>query len=200
MSVKLIKMALAGFSQVIRTHTTGTGATEVVPPGATSVLIELWGPGGDGGDGDPSPGQGGGGGGGGGYCSRTAACAGGDTLTYTVGTNDPTDTTVSGTLTGGGAISMTANNGVDGSSPGTGGAGGLASGGTTNLQGQAGSDGTSDPSIGGGGGDAPLGGLGGGGGIGAGGPGSAPGGGGGGSGNSGAPGAGAGGQVRFTYT
>lgn len=193
-------LSSAGFSTLIRTYTSGTGATETVPDGAVSVLIEVWGPGGDGGDGSPSPGQGGGGGGGGGYCSRSAACAGGDTLTYTVGTDDPTDSTVSGTLTGGGAISMTANTGVDGSTPGTGGAGGLASGGTTNLQGQPGSDGTADPSIGGGGGDAPLGGLGGGGGTGAGGSGTTPGGAGGGSGNTGAPGTGASGQIRFTYT
>lgn len=195
MSVRLIKMALKGFSGQINTYTTGTAATENVPFGAVSVLIEVWGPGGDGIDGDPSPGQGGTGGGGGGYCSRTAACAGGDTLTYTVGTDDPTDSTVSGTLTGGGAISMTANNGVDG------GAGGTASGGTTNLSGQAGEIGSSDPSIGGAGGNSGDGsGLGGNGGSGAGTPGGAPGGGGGGSGNTGAPGNGARGQVRFTYT
>jgi hypothetical protein len=146
-----------GFSPRTVTYNSGSG-TETAPSGATNVVITLWGPGGSGGDGDPSPGQGGGGGGGGGYSTRSAACAGGNSLSYAVGVVGTSNTTVSGTLTGGGSISMSANRGTAGSSPGLGGAGGTASGGTTNTTGTAGDDGSSDPSIGGNGGASPNGG------------------------------------------
>lgn len=69
---------------VIRTYTTGTGATEIVPTGATNVVIECWGaPGG--GSGGSSGSNTGTGGASGGYSRSSYACSGGQTILYTAG-------------------------------------------------------------------------------------------------------------------
>lgn len=185
-------MRKKGFAPVVRTYDSGSG-NDVAPTGATQVFMECFGPGFNGTDGAPDPGPGGDGGGGGGYCSRTAPCAGGDTLAYNVGVVGSSNSTLSGNLTGFGAVNMSANRSTSR-------IGGTATGGTTNTSGTDGTIGTSEPSIGGPGGNCPNGGTGGSGGTGAGGAGTHPGGGGGGSGRTGAPGAGAAGRVRLTYT
>jgi len=181
------------FATVVRTYSTGAGATDTVPTGASSVIIEAWG-GGASGEKD-SVGGPGTGGGGGSYCSRTIACIGGNTLTYTVAqsvagasTNGPGTngnlSSVTGTVSGG-SVTMTANGG---SSGGTGGFGGSATGGTVNTNG---ADALNEV---GGAGAGPGGGSGGG--LNAAGN---PLGGGGGGATAGSSGQGARGQVQFTY-
>ena len=64
-------------------YTSGSGVAEPVPAGATQVRIRVYGGGGSGSSGIPNNWSGGGGGGGG-FCLRNAACAGGNTLTFTV--------------------------------------------------------------------------------------------------------------------
>jgi hypothetical protein len=114
----------ANFGTVINTYTTGTGATETVPSGATAVVIELWG-GGGGGSRDNAGGIGTGGGSGA-YCKKTQSVSGG-TFTYTVGTAGVGKVTTDGNGTSAGTAStitspaLTANGGnpglVSGASP-----------------------------------------------------------------------------------
>lgn len=192
-----------GFTPVTRTYTSGTGATETVPTGATSVTITVDGGGGSGGYNSSALG---GGGGGGGRSVLTIAVTGGNTFTYTVGssvagraTNGAGTTGNASSVTGtpsGGSVSMTANGGAGGQVN-NGGAGGTATGGTTNTSGSAGdagiADGAGGNGAGGGAGGSYLGTI----------NGSPPGGGGGGSGvdaGSVTSGSGARGQISFAYT
>lgn len=142
------------------TYNSGAAQTETVPAGATSVTIELVGPGGNGANGNSAP-PGGGGGGGGGYVLHTMPVVPGGTLTYTVGTISGVDTTVSsGTLS---APSLRAGSGTDGTSSAAGGAagtGGVATGGLVNVNGTDGSPGSAGNGGAGGAGAAPLGGAG----------------------------------------
>lgn len=127
-------------------RTSGTGATETIPFGATNVVIEVLGWGGQGGlivfDGVDN--WGGGGGGSGGYGRSSYSCNGGQTLTYTVPTSLGNVTVSSGTLS---VTTMTANSGSsgqDGTISGTaaGGNGGTVTGGNqVNTAGNAGSSG-----------------------------------------------------------
>jgi hypothetical protein len=129
----LVLLMNNGFAPVLHVYTTGTAATETVPSGATTCIIEAWGSGGQGGQahtGDP-----GGGGGAGGYCrtSFNAASNNGKTLTYTVGQPSGNNSTVAdGTASG--LATMTADGGGAGGVGSAGGApggtGGSASGGT----------------------------------------------------------------------
>lgn len=187
-------MAGAG-GPVTRIHTSGTGFTETVPAGVSSVTITLDGPGGAGAM--DILGSTPGGGGGGARCTRTIAVTPGQTLLCTVGpavVGRNTDgygatsvaTTVSGTLSGG-VVNMSAGPGTGGgpSDPGT---GAIATGGTSNI---AGSDGFIPD--GGNGASGALGGT-------SGSPaGAAPGGGGLGK-FGGTSGAGARGQIKFEYS
>lgn len=119
-----------------RTYTTGTSATETVPNGATTVVIEAFGAGGGGGGGRSGcSGNGGGGGGGGGYVRSSYACSGGQTIAYTVpaggtnggiganGGNGSGSVVASGTLS---ITTMTAPGGGGGIAGSSGGAGGAA--------------------------------------------------------------------------
>jgi hypothetical protein len=134
------------FVPVTRTYTSGTGATETVPTGATSVVVTVTGGGGAGGYNSFTLG---GGGGGGSQAIKTIAVTGGNTFTYTVGnavlgrtTNGfgsaGQASTVSGTVSGG-SVSMTAGAGGGGGTNNGGSAGG-ASGGDTNNAGNNGDD------------------------------------------------------------
>lgn len=143
------------FTPVTRTYTTGTGATDTVPTGATSVTIRVVG---GGGSGAKDSVNGAGGGGSGGYALRTIAVSGGQTFTYTVGQggagvsvdqtngNSGGDSTVTGTVTGG-SVSMTGGGGERGYTGLVPGAGGTASGGSTNTPGNAGSGGNAGASV-----------------------------------------------------
>ncbi len=186
------------FIPITNTYTTGTAATENVPPGAVSVTIKVSG-GGASGNASSSPL----GGGGGAECILTIAVVGGS-LTYTVaasairrfglGSNLPGNqgnaSSVSGTVAGG-TVNIIANGGDAPTAAGTGAAGGTGSGGNTNTPGSAGTSTT------GGAGATPDGGSGG---V-IGGAGLAPGGGGGpAADNNSNSGAGARGQISFAYT
>jgi len=133
-------------TSLLRIYTSGSGATETIPVGATNVIIEVWGSGG-GGAGQQGAGSlihDGGGGGAAGYCrtSKTLTSANwGQTLHYTVGAqsivtgNGNASSASSGTLS---ITTMTANGG-SGTTTNAGGAGGTASGGTAaNVTGNAG--------------------------------------------------------------
>lgn len=183
------------FVTVVRTYSSGSGLTETVPTGATSVIIEIWAGGGAGGRDAANVG---GGGGGGSYSKKTISVIGGNTMTYSVAAsvlgrstdglgNTGNQSTVTGTVAGG-SVNMTALGGSGGDILTTAGSGGSASGGDINTSGGNGSLAT------GGTGAGPGGGIGGG-------TGSAgnPLGGGGGGVLSGTSGAGARGQVQFTY-
>jgi len=141
---------------VTHIYTTPGTATETIPAGVTTLVIEVWGGSGGGGSGVnggfPTF-TGGGGGGSGGY-SRTSINVSGQatkTMQYTVGAAGAVSSSgglsqvVSGTFT---LTTMTANGGAGGgnASPGvggTGGPGGSASGGTAvNTTGNAGTAGT----------------------------------------------------------
>jgi hypothetical protein len=135
------------FVPITVTRTSGTGATETVPTGATSVRIRVGGGGGAGGCRGSV--DSGGGGGEGGFCESTIAVIGGNTMTYTVGAavagrstvgsgTNGNSSSVSGTVSGG-SVSMTANGGAGGGLL-AGGAGGTASGGSTNTTGAPGED------------------------------------------------------------
>jgi hypothetical protein len=81
-----IRQSAFTFTPVTRTYTSGTGATETAPAGATNVIIAVWGGGGGGAGGWFSDvDESGGGGGAGGYSETSVAISGGQTLTYTVG-------------------------------------------------------------------------------------------------------------------
>ena len=94
--------------------------TCTVPAGASSVLIEAWGPGGNGGFGSRSPALAAGGGGGGSYCGATFAVTAGGVLTID-------SMSANASVTGNGISGMTANGGTAGSSN-AGGQGGSTSG------------------------------------------------------------------------
>lgn len=145
-------MAAAGgpaFTPLLRVYAGGTGATETAPAGASSVTIELWGGGGGGRKGTVAPVIGNGGGSGGNVRS-TYGIAGGQTLTYTIGTGgkgqDATaaaagigSSVSSGTAT---ITTMSAGGGGQGGTS-TRGTGGTATGGTdANVVGNVG---TADP-------------------------------------------------------
>lgn len=189
------------FVPVTRTYTSGTGATETVPTGATLVVITVDGGGGAGGYNATTQG---GGGGGGSQAIKTIAVAGGDTFTYTVGASvtgrttqgsgsNGNASTVSGTVSGG-SVSINAGAGLGGSFI-AGNLGGTATGGDTNTDGNPGDDGV-DGGQGGSSASGAPGGF----------PaeaGTSPGGGGGGSGldvGELRSGAGARGQISFSYT
>lgn len=189
------------FTPVTRTYTSGTGATETVPTGATQVVITVDGGGGAGGYNATTQG---GGGGGGSQAVKTIAVVGGNTFTYTVGnavlgrTTQGTGSTgqastVSGTVSGG-SVSINAGAGFGGSFI-AGNLGGTATGGDTNTDGNPGDDGV-DGGQGGSSASGAAGGF----------PaeaGASPGGGGGGSGldvGELRSGAGARGQISFSYT
>jgi hypothetical protein len=131
------------FTPVTRTYTTATTATETIPVGATTVVIECFGATGLGAHGDGS--FKGGGGGSGGYSRTSHACSGGQTLSYVVGQAASSGSSVSsGTLA---ITTMTGPLGGNGSigsgSSGTGGAAGATgTGGTAaNSVGNAGATG-----------------------------------------------------------
>ncbi len=143
-------------SSLIRIYTTPGTATETIPSGYSTVLIEAGGGSGGGGNGVSGGGgtfTGGGGGGAPGYCrtSKSVSGAGTQTMQYTVGAAGATNgagglsQVVAGTFS---ITTMTANGGAAGgiASPGvggTGGAGGTASGGSvTNITGNSGTAGT----------------------------------------------------------
>lgn len=160
-------LALGGATPgVTRIYTTPGSATETIPSGFTTVVIEVWGAGGAGGDrfGDDSADAGGGGGGSGGY-SRTSISvsgAGTQTMAYTVGTGGvaagaagTASSVSSGTFV---VTTITANGGAAGTSatslsaPGSGGTGGTATGGTViNTGGNVGANGQSNAGGGAGG-------------------------------------------------
>ena len=186
------------FTPLTRTYTTGTGATETVPAGATTCVITVWGGGGAGGARASAQG---GGGGGGGYVVKTVTVSGGQTFTYTVGPLRTGPTSAGGSLNGnqstvvngtGPAVNLAAGGGGSGGTT-TAGNAGTATGGDTNTPGVAG---TITPANGGasGGGAA--------GGTGDGGDGATPGGGGAGGNIAGfgKGGNGARGQVSFAYS
>src|SRR6185369_7180977 len=132
------------FTPVTHTYTSGTGSTETVPAGATSCVITVHGGGGGGGMKLSATG---GGGGGGSRVIKTVAVSGGQTFTYTVGTNAAGAPTQGSSGTAGRASTVTSaspaiNLNAGGGGPGTftptGGAGGTATGGDTNTSGVAG--------------------------------------------------------------
>lgn len=198
------------FSPFANTYTTGTGATETIPGGATTLLIEIWAPGGGGGDGGTDPD---GAGGGGAYCAKTVSivASGGKTLTYTVtagavhgtGTTSGDCTVVNGTFST--SVNMTAHaGGAVATTNNPGGGGGTATGGDTNTSGSAGISGGNSSTPTGGNNNGPGGGTGGTAGVHSGanaGNGNPPGGGGGGGGGGGSIGGNGGtGQIRFNYS
>lgn len=130
----------SSFTPVLHIYTNGLNATETIPAGATSVVIENWGGGGGGGYYYPT--SLGGGGAAGGYCrtSMNVSSQNGKTFKYTTGgpgasqTNagNPGNSGGSGTVTAGtvtGFTTMTANGG-NGGEYATGASGGTATGGT----------------------------------------------------------------------
>lgn len=187
------------FDPVTRTYTTGTGATETVPAGASQVLITMHGGGSSGAFRNQST-PGANGGGGAAYLAKTIAVTGGNTMTYTVGAggavrttlgqNSGTASQVSGTVFGG-SLTLVAGGG-------SGLNGGTASGGDTNTNGDGGVTGEPGVSNGAGGSAAPPGG--GSGGSANGGNAGFPGGGGGGGNIPDQGGAGGGGRITFYYT
>lgn len=132
----------ASFHAVTNSHSSGTGATETVPVGATQLVIECWGggQGSQGGTGIPLSS----GGNAAGYSKKTLTLTPTDwskTFTYTVGGGGTGGTSGGGGGGSGGAstvangtdsqsVSMTANGGSSGG-------GGTATGGTTNTTGAA---------------------------------------------------------------
>lgn len=119
------RLVYVAFTSAQHTYASGSGI-EIVPPGATQVVIEVWGPGGTGGYGLGSvathSAQSGPGGAAGGYCRSVYSCVGGQTLNYSVGITYEADSTVtSGSLA---VTAMQANGGDEGPN-----GGGTASGG-----------------------------------------------------------------------
>ena len=127
------------FTTAQHTYSAASG-TEIVPTGATQVVIELWGLGGTGAYGTGSTAQHnatyGAGGQAGGYCRSVYACSGGQTLNYALTTAyQQASTVTSGTL---GITAMTAVGGAQAS----GSAYGTASGGNqANISGALGAPG-----------------------------------------------------------
>lgn len=142
--ISALAISATGFAQTSVPYT--SSGPFVVPPGVTSVTIEVVGAGGDGGF------NGGGGGGGGGYAIGTYTVTPGATFTVTVGNNGM------GGLGGSTSVDMliAASGGENGSSGGAspGGTGGIGINGSTNRTGGAGGNGTYTYFGGGGGGAA----------------------------------------------
>jgi hypothetical protein len=140
----------AKFAPVVRTYTTGTAATETIPPGCSSVTIEVWG--GSASGGTANGGSQGGGGASGSYTRTVVSLIGhtGATFTYTVGPGGAgsTGTNVAGhagtasSVSGALITSMNApaGNGGQGGGTGTGGTpGGVGTGGNAaNTNGNSG--------------------------------------------------------------
>jgi hypothetical protein len=132
------------FTPVVHAYTSGSG-TETVPTGASTLVDTCWGGGGAGEAKNVSVGSGGGGAA---QFIKTLGVTGGNTLSYAIGVGgtalfsgfgagtNGTDSTVSGTVSGG-SISADAGGGVAGSVS-AGGAGGTATGGDTNTSGATG--------------------------------------------------------------
>lgn len=137
------------FTPVLDLYSNQSSMVETIPSGASQVVIEIWGGGGQGGAQYNIPTQvnnGGGGGGAGGYSKKTYSISSsnwGQTMDVSA-TTAATDVVVSsGTFS---ITTLTAHQGAIGGAagptdPGTGGAGGTASGGSTNTSGGDGSDG-----------------------------------------------------------
>ena len=104
---------------ITHTYTTGSSATETVPAGGyVQLIIEGYGPGGDGADKNSVSCADGGGGGGGAYFKKTYVLVSSDagkTLTYTVGTASGTATTTTTANLANGSAVLTANSGASGS-------------------------------------------------------------------------------------
>lgn len=169
----------------------GTSGNETVPSGASQLVVEGEGSGGNGFD-SPTTNNGRGGGGGA-YVKKTVAIVASDwgkLLAYVSGSGSGVDTTITINGLNAAPSNLTAHTGSDGTGISSGGAGGTASGGDTNTSG------TSAASVTGGAGAATLGGAGGGQGA----EGTIPGGGGGGNRNSNGAGAGAVGRIKFAWT
>jgi hypothetical protein len=136
---------------VTHTYATAvTNATETIPIGATTCVIEVWGASGGGGC-TASGITAASGGGSGGYSRTSVSVTGGKTFTYTVGVGGPAATNPGVGVTGGlssvvagtQAITTITDNGGAGGSASIGGAGGAASGGTAaNTTGNSGSNAT----------------------------------------------------------
>ena len=131
---------------LVRSYTTGTGATETVPAGASMVKMTVDAGGAAGAFDNISYEPGGGGGGS--RAVKSIAVIPGDTLTYTVGAiragrssygigGNGNPSSVSGTVSGG-TVAMTAGGGLGGRLAGLGGFGGTASGGDVNSIGSQG--------------------------------------------------------------
>lgn len=144
MRVKLLSTTGSGFEPVTHLYSSGSG-TETIPPGATTLTVEVFGASGAGGNEwtdnqvfppATAPGTGGGSGG----LSRSVfnvSGKGGETLAYSVGAPGSATTVSSGTFS---LSTMTANSGGGGTSASSpGGTAGTASGGTAvNVSGTAG--------------------------------------------------------------
>jgi hypothetical protein len=125
-----------GFTPVTNTYTTGSGATETIPVGASFCTTSIVGAGGSG---STQSGANFSGGGGGGYCvTGPFAVTGGNTLTYSVGVGGAGVSSGSGNagtlslvVSGTQVITTMSAGGGGGGTSVVGGAGGVASGGTT---------------------------------------------------------------------
>jgi hypothetical protein len=130
------------FSTFTRTFNAAGSFTETIPAGATTAIIEAWGPGGNGGGVGST--LGGGGGGSGGYCRTSLSVTGsaGKTLNITIGAAGSATTVISGTQTITSMNAPSGANGVSGNSGGAGGGGSSGTGGTVaNLTGNTGTAG-----------------------------------------------------------
>jgi hypothetical protein len=195
MSIQQMLLAGVPFTPITNTYTSGTGASETIPLGATLCTIKVWGGGGSGAA-DVTNAAGGGGGG---YSESDAiSVTPGLTFIFTVGPGGISVTPTNGGHPGTGSsvsagtqalTTMTANGGGGGVAGGAGGTGGTASGGTTannsGANGTAGSPGAGGNNGNGTGGGSPGGGIPGGGGAGTG---------------AGSSTAGGTGQVSFSYS
>ena len=127
----------SSFTPVDYEYTTGTAQTVAIPSGALFMSVWMYGPGGDGEQDTGGAGQGGGGGG----FVRVVniPISAGDwaaNVTYTVGTGDPTATTIDATIAAG-TINFDAPAGADGTGTGYGGVAtvnGWAGGGTATVE------------------------------------------------------------------
>ena len=129
----------SAFSPITHTYqTNGTSGTETIPSGATTVVIEVWGPSGSGGHGNNSGvGTIGGSGGSGGYSRSVYTVSGhaGATMSYACGTGATSNANViSGTFTITGMQCPTGGNGGNGTLTVGGGGGGAGPTGTGGNQ------------------------------------------------------------------
>lgn len=149
MSGAAAAVAIGGtnFTPITRDYTAGIAASEVIPTGASQMIIGDWGGGAGGGHGTGSGCSidNGGSGGGGAYCEQTYALTSADwgkTLTYTVAVAVGADTDGANTTVVNNTFATTVNHNAHGGGKGTinegPGGGGLATGATTNTNGAAG--------------------------------------------------------------